>query len=215
MFCLAATSPGQEGFRTLFCGNLPFQKVSFSDNEPDQGEQVHFGAGVSLSISWERDCSFWLVLGNHTGSKCGTAVLTHCGWTGAGCPSKTPLFHFHFCFHASSAHCVLLISLSFSVCFSFSFISLTSFFHMFSLLLLIQCVLPLYSSSKIVATTLHCQHSGFLTLLDHWAMLWAQPLQQTCWINLIPDFFWLLCYRKGCFGHEDLRLVSCALPEET
>lgn len=215
MFCLLATSLGQEGFPTLFRSNLSFQEVSFSGTVPDWGEQVHFGAGVSLKHQTGEKLLLWACAGESHRVQVWyrSADPPRLDWCWVSLQnSPLPLPFLLSCLQRTTVfYLFLCLALSASPFLS----SHSPLSYTFSVLL-IQCVLPLHSSSNIAATTLHCQHSWFLTLLDHWAMLWAQPLQQTWQINSMPElFFSLLCYRKGCFGHEDLRLASCALPEET
>lgn len=95
---------------------------------------------MSLRSSRERDGSTGLVPGNPSEPERGTAELTRCGWGGAGCPPETPPFTSISAFASPAHNCILLVSLSCSVCFSFSFLSLISFLYLFSLLLLVRCV---------------------------------------------------------------------------
>lgn len=209
MFWLLAVSLNQEGFPTIFCGNLFFQGTSFRTALPGQGEQAR-------TVSVASRCSG--VPNQQLGGKLpvqacagksqySQAVLTL--W-------NTPSFTSISAFMASTHRCVVLISLSCSVCFSFSFLSLISFLHLFSLLLLIQGMLPLCSSSKIAVTTFHYQHSGLSPFLNTEQCYELKHRKKNLVDELSPwTFFCLLCCRKGCLRHENLRIAKCALPGET
>lgn len=219
MFWPQAVSLSQERFPTLLCSNLTFQSASFPMALPDHGQKsravpVAAGRAVSLLQSWERPllwawprewCRAWV----HYGWE----MLTQCDWGWCSVSlQNTPTFTSISAFAPAMHKCVFFISLSCAVCFSFSFFSLKSCLCLFCLLTLVQCVFPLWSSSKIAAPILHDQLSAILTLLEHWTMWGAQPPQQTWWMNLILFISLLLCYRKGCPVHEDLRLASHASP---
>lgn len=87
----------QEGFPTLFCGNLPFRRVLFSTPVPDRREEartvLEAGGrnGVPEQQSGERP-----LLGTCAREPRGAqawnsrTALTCRGWAAAGCPPKTP-----------------------------------------------------------------------------------------------------------------------------
>lgn len=190
MFCPQAISLSQKGFPTLLCSNLTLQSAPISMALPDQGEQsrivsVAAGRAESLAAVMRETSALGLSQGMVQGlmaEKCWPSE------TGAGvqCPFETSPLSLPFLLLSLQLTTVFYLFLSCTVCFSFSFFSLNSFLCLFSLLILVQCVFPLWFSSKIAAPTLHDQYSVILTLLEHWTMLGAQPLQQTWWMNSTP-----------------------------
>lgn len=91
-----AISLSQEGFPTLFCGNLPFQRASFSTALPDRGEQARTVlvagrcSGVPKQQSGERPLPRACAGESQRASaQYSWGALTHHGWAGAGCPSET------------------------------------------------------------------------------------------------------------------------------
>lgn len=96
MFWLTAISLSQEGFPTLFCGNLPFQRASFSTPVPDRGEEAGTvlvagqRSGVPKQQSGERPLLRARAGASHRARVWySQAALTRHGWVGSGCPSET------------------------------------------------------------------------------------------------------------------------------
>ena len=197
MFWLPAVSLSQEGFPTLFCGSLPFQRASFSPALPDRGERAGtvWVAGRRSDVSEKQSGEGPLLearaRASHRGLS-GQGALTWYVWAGAGQPPETPPLSLPFLLSrfqpAAAFYLFLCLALSASPFLSSpSSLSPTCFLFFFSFSVCFPSAL---------LQKLHYQHSGILTLLTL-----SKVMSSTTAANLVDElnpqtFFCLLCYRE-------------------
>lgn len=152
-------------------------------------------------------------LGNHSTAReqYGWAALTSHAWIAAKCPSKHPIFHFHFCFQSfSTPLCLTYFCLA---------VSASPFFPSY---LASTCFLFFFSYASLLLFFKNCC-SGFSppALGDfHPSWVLSKTTSSTTTTNLVGEFYpWTSfsgCYatEKAIFGQEAVRLSSCTLPGE-